>query len=168
MGECPEQIHRRRWRTSPAEIWMCGEAAEWLRCLAGVSAAETTQTSEVNQFPPRQQKRLTPSVLVTHSSCSANYCSLHPSENHIKLLGKLFYAIGSWNTQEAPVSVCCRNSSCIMDGTQQISVLERFVYVLDGVWVKIDTVAIVASAAAVSSLSRQFCPLIMNSLISTI
>lgn len=64
-----------------------------------------TRHRYLNQFPPRQQKMLTSSVLVRHSGCSANYCSLHPSENRIKLLGKSYYAIASWNTLEATVYV---------------------------------------------------------------
>lgn len=127
-----------------------------------ISAAETTQTSVLNQFPPTQQKMPTPSVPVTHSSCSANCCSPHPSENRTKLLRKLFYAIASWNTREAAVygstsadaSVLQKPSSCIMDVPQQISVLGGFVYVLDRVWGEIDPVAAVASAAAVSPLKR--------------
>lgn len=47
-----------------------------------------------------------------------------------------------------------KHSSCIMDITQQTSGLRRFVYVLDCVWVEIDTVIIVASAAAVRSFKQ--------------
>lgn len=144
-------------------------------------------------------KMLRPSVLVTRSSCSANYCSQHPSENHIKLLGKVYYAVARWNTQETTVNVnvsvrcsveskcrdsrairvqvlyspiipqcivpyvdtiralvlmpvCCRNTapSLWTLPMQQISVFGRFVYVLDRVWVEIDT----ASAAAVRSFKQ--------------
>lgn len=83
------------------------EAAEWLRCLPEVSAAEMKQTSG-----PESVSTQTAENADTLSPGSTQqlfcYCSLHPSENRIKLLGKLYYAIACWNTQEATVyvSVC--------------------------------------------------------------
>lgn len=61
------------------------QAAEWLRGLLEVPAAEMKQTSVPESiYTQTTVKMLTRLVLLTRSSCSANYCSLHASENHIK------------------------------------------------------------------------------------
>lgn len=59
--------------------------AQWLRCLPEVPAAEMKHKSEPESVSTQTtEKMLTRLVLVTHSSCSANYCSTHPSENHVR------------------------------------------------------------------------------------
>lgn len=59
--------------------------AQWLRCLPEVPAAEMKHKSVPESVSTQTaDKVLTRLVLVTHSSCSANYCSTHPSENHVR------------------------------------------------------------------------------------
>lgn len=58
--------------------------AQWLRCLPEVPAAEMKHKSVPESVSTQTtEKMLTRLVLVTHSSCSANYCSTHPSENPV-------------------------------------------------------------------------------------